>query len=54
MNNACIVNRYLYSASQGISQTEALSVHFSSMTKLRLRRERDEETGETKKQEEKE
>ena len=33
----CIVYKYLYSASHGVSQTEALSVHFSSRKKLRLR-----------------
>jgi len=27
--------RYLYSASHGVSQTEALSVHFSSREKVR-------------------
>jgi len=29
--------RYLYSASHGVSQTEALSVHFSSRKKVRLK-----------------
>ena len=33
----CIVYRYLYSASHGVSQTEALSVHFSSRKKVRLK-----------------
>jgi len=33
---SCIVYRYLYSASQGVSQTEALSVHFGSRKKVRL------------------
>jgi len=38
----CIVYRYLYSASRGVSQTEALfqcilvPVHFSSMKKVKL------------------
>jgi len=32
----CIVYRHLYSASHYISQTEALSVHFSSRKKVRL------------------
>src|SRR6218665_1211998 len=41
-----IVYRYLYSASHGVSQTEALSVHFSSRKKVRRKaRERDEERG---------
>jgi len=31
----CIVYRYLYSASHSVSQTEVLSVHFSSRTKVR-------------------
>jgi len=31
----CIVYRYLYSASHGVSQTDALSVHFSSRKKVR-------------------
>ena len=35
--NYCIVYRYLYSASHGISQTEALSVHFSCRKKVRLK-----------------
>src|SRR6218665_3820789 len=33
----CIVYRYLYSASRGVSKTEALSVHFSSRKKVRLK-----------------
>ena len=33
----CIVYKYLYSASHGVSQTEALSVHFSSKKKVRLK-----------------
>jgi len=33
----CIVYRYLNSASHGISQTEALSEHFSSRKKVRLK-----------------
>ena len=33
----CIVYRHLYSASHGICQTEALSVHFSSRKKVRLK-----------------
>ena len=39
MCSYCIVlyNRYLYSASHGVSQTEALSVHFSSRKELRLK-----------------
>jgi len=42
----CIAYRYLYSASYGISQTKALSVHFSSSKKERLNsRERDKERG---------
>ena len=42
----CIVYRYLYSASHGVSRTEALSVYFSSRKKVRLKtRERDEEMG---------
>jgi len=41
----CVVYRYLYSASHGVSQTEALSVHFSSRKKVRLKRERDDERG---------
>src|SRR6218665_2915951 len=41
-----IVYRYLHSASHGVSQAEALSVHFSSRKKVRLKaRERDEERG---------
>jgi len=32
----CIVYRYLYSASHGVSQREAFSVHFSSRKKVRL------------------
>jgi len=32
-----IVYRYLYSASHGVSQTEAVSVHFSSRKKVRLK-----------------
>jgi len=41
-----MVNRYLYSASHGVSQTEALSVHFSSGEKVSLEaREREEERG---------
>jgi len=40
----CIVNKYLYSASHGVSQTNTLSVHFSSRKKDRFKaRERDEE-----------
>src|SRR6218665_1009671 len=31
-----IVYRYLFSASHGVSQTKALSVHFSSRKKVRL------------------
>jgi len=42
----CIVYRYLYSASHGVSQTESLLVHFSSRKKVSLKgRERDEERG---------
>ena len=33
----CIVYRYLYSASHGVSQPEATSVHFSSTKKVRLK-----------------
>ena len=33
----CIVYRNLYSASNSVSQTEALSVHFSSMRKAHVR-----------------
>jgi len=33
----CIVYRYLYSTSHDASQTEALSVHFSSRKKVRLK-----------------
>ena len=41
-----IVYRYLYSASHSVSQTKALSVHFSSRKKVRLKaRERDKERG---------
>jgi len=41
----CIVYRCLYSASHGINQTEALSVHFSSRKKVRLKAtERERET----------
>ena len=43
----CIVYRYLCSASHGVSQTEALSVHFSSRKNLGglKARERDEDRG---------
>jgi len=38
----CIVYRYLYSTSYGVSQTEALSGLFSSRKKVRLKaRERE-------------
>jgi len=44
----CIVlyNRYLYSASHGVSQTEALSLHYFSVPGKRqgLRRETDRQT----------
>jgi len=33
----CVLYKYLYSASYGKSQTEALSVHFSSRKKVRLK-----------------
>ena len=42
----CIVYGYLYSASHGVSQTKALSVHFSSRKEVRLKaRERDKKRG---------
>jgi len=42
----CIVYSYLYSASHGVSQTEALSVHLSSRKKVRLQaRERETRKG---------
>jgi len=37
MQTYCIVYRYLYSASHGVSQTEALSVYFSFRKKVRLK-----------------
>ena len=40
----CIVYRYLYSTSHCVSQTEALSVHFGSREKVRLKA-RDQERG---------
>src|SRR6218665_3703293 len=43
--NYCIVYRYLYSASHGISQTEALSVHFSCRKKVRLKARERQGTG---------
>src|SRR6218665_212625 len=44
IDQCCIVYRYLYSASHGVSQTEAHSVHFSSRKKVRLKaRERERE-----------
>jgi len=33
----CIVYRYLYSVSHSVSQTEALSMHFSSRKNVRLK-----------------